>query len=167
VVLLPLAAIFALLLASSSVSVALTVAVASSLCLAAMGSLYWRGRPESVDVCFRELMLWQFIRRQRAEEKLEDSVSALGIDRAGLDRPMTLESWDESEGAIVEVDGPGYDETWIPPYEAAYRSPASYHAEALVRRTMEQLSPTEAEDFWKTVQNIGRQVARRVVGGGV
>lgn len=79
----------------------------------------------------------------------------------------TLESWDESDPEVSwEPDGPGYDYgsaqsfgNSAQSFGNGYRSPAAYQAEAMVLRTMERLSPTEAEDFWKTIQNIGRQVA--------
>jgi HD superfamily phosphohydrolase YqeK len=62
--------------------------VAAGACTAVLmvGTLLWRRRPESADVSFGELMLWRFFKRARAEERLNDSARALGLDLGG--RPL-------------------------------------------------------------------------------
>ena len=76
-------------------AVALTVRTATPLMLAAVGAVtiavfaafagavWWRRRPESVDVSFGELMLWSFVRRWRAESRAERDAEVLGLDRKG------------------------------------------------------------------------------------
>ena len=65
---------------------ALVVGAILSLSAALIGSWLWKRRPESMDLCFGELMLWSFLRRRRAEEKLEDGAEILGLDGGG--RPL-------------------------------------------------------------------------------
>ncbi len=57
-----------------------------SLAAAIVGSQLWKRRPESMDVCFGELMVWSFIRRRRAEQQLQEGAEVLGLDRGG--RPL-------------------------------------------------------------------------------
>ena len=49
---------------------AMAVAVALSVAAATVGSAYWMRRPGSRDLVFGDLMLWGFIRRLRAEQRL-------------------------------------------------------------------------------------------------
>lgn len=65
---------------------ALLIGAALSVIAAVVGSRLWKRRPESMDLCFGELMLWSFLRRRRAEEKLEDGAEVLGLDGGG--RPL-------------------------------------------------------------------------------
>ena len=57
-----------------------------SIGASAIGSLVWRRRPESMDLSFGELMIWSFVRRQRAEQRLQESAAVLGLDGGG--RPV-------------------------------------------------------------------------------
>ena len=65
---------------------ALLVGAFLSVSAAILGSWLWKRRPESMDLSFGELMLWSFLRRRAAEEKLEDGAEVLGLDRGG--RPL-------------------------------------------------------------------------------
>ncbi len=47
---------------------------------AVAGNLVWARRPESVDVPFRELMLWTWLRHVRAERRVSFSAAALARD---------------------------------------------------------------------------------------
>ncbi|MDQ4143715.1 MAG: HD domain-containing protein [Actinomycetota bacterium] len=74
--------------------VALAVGGGFSLAAAITGSYLWRRRPESMDLCFGELMIWSFVRRRRAEQHIEEGAEVLGLDQGGkpLRRmPMTKE----------------------------------------------------------------------------
>jgi putative nucleotidyltransferase with HDIG domain len=57
------------------------------LCLSVLvtttGSKLWSRRPRSAALGFSDLMLWQWMRRRRAERTLEEGARLLGLDRSG------------------------------------------------------------------------------------
>ncbi|MDQ3955727.1 MAG: HD-GYP domain-containing protein [Actinomycetota bacterium] len=71
---------------ASALAAGVVVATLMGAVVASLGTLWWRKRPESVDLCFNELMLWGFWRRRRAELRLEEGTRILGLDRRG--RPL-------------------------------------------------------------------------------
>lgn len=86
---LPLAIAAAVALSVRTTSALIAGVVAATLMAAvtaSLGSLWWRRRPESVDLTFSELMLWGFWRRRHAELRLEAGTRILGLDRRG--RPL-------------------------------------------------------------------------------
>ena len=84
---LAVAGVVALSVRTTSALVAgVVVATLMAATVASLGSLWWRRRPESVDLCFSELMLWGFWRRRQAELRLEEGTRILGLDRKG--RPL-------------------------------------------------------------------------------
>jgi putative nucleotidyltransferase with HDIG domain len=54
------------------------VAVALSMALAALGSVWWARRPASRDIVFADLMLWGWLRRVRTERRLASARGLLG-----------------------------------------------------------------------------------------
>jgi putative nucleotidyltransferase with HDIG domain len=70
----------------SGLVVGVIVATLLAAVVASVGSVWWSRRPESVDLCFYELMIWGFLRRRRAELRLEEGTRILGLDRRG--RPL-------------------------------------------------------------------------------
>ena len=59
------------------------IALGASIAAAIVGSTIWRRRPESADIGFDQLMLWAWLHRRNAEQRLERGASLLGLDRAG------------------------------------------------------------------------------------
>jgi putative nucleotidyltransferase with HDIG domain len=57
------------------------------LCLSVLvtttGSKLWSRRPQSAAIGFSDLMVWQWMRRRRAERTLEEGARLLGLDRSG------------------------------------------------------------------------------------
>ena len=68
----------------TSMFVAALIGATLSLLAAVLGSKWWNHRPESVDLSFGELMIWNFIRRRRAERAVAEGAEVLGLDRKGL-----------------------------------------------------------------------------------
>jgi uncharacterized membrane protein YgcG len=66
-----------------SALVLVLVAVGAAVIAAVIGTALWRRRPESADIGFDQLMLWAWLHRRNAEERLERGASLLGLDRAG------------------------------------------------------------------------------------
>ena len=86
VVALPLVIVIGVALSVSTgtpILVAVAVGAGVSVAAALVGSYLWRRRPESMDVCFGELMIWSFIRRRRAEHQIEEGAEILGLDGGG------------------------------------------------------------------------------------
>jgi hypothetical protein len=61
-----------LLVASLALAMLVSVAAASA------GAAIWKRRPGSQDVVFADLMLWGWLRRQRAERRLAEARTLLG-----------------------------------------------------------------------------------------
>ena len=72
VVALPVAVVTAIQIDGGLTSpfLAVAVAVALSVAISTVGSAYWMRRPASRDLVFGDLMLWGFIRRLRAEQRI-------------------------------------------------------------------------------------------------
>ena len=66
-----------------SVLLAVVLGVALAVSIAVTGTAIWRRKPESADLCFGELMIWGWIQRRRAEEKLAHGAHLLGLDHSG------------------------------------------------------------------------------------
>ena len=49
----------------------------------ATGATLWKRRPESADISFGELMIWGWIQRKRADDRLQQGADLLGLDRSG------------------------------------------------------------------------------------
>ncbi|MDQ4024133.1 MAG: HD-GYP domain-containing protein, partial [Actinomycetota bacterium] len=82
VVFLPMAIVAAVIAASEpdpspwlTSVLSVVVAIAGTV----LGSAFWMRRPESLDISFGELMLWGWLRRKRAEQKLEEGSRLLGL----------------------------------------------------------------------------------------
>jgi HD-GYP domain-containing protein (c-di-GMP phosphodiesterase class II) len=73
------------------------------------GSTWWKRRPESRDMLFCDLMVWGWVRRRRAERRLSDARSLLGIGiRAGqptdVRRERQLDLFEELAHALEARD---------------------------------------------------------------
>ena len=59
------------------------VGVCLSVLVTTAGSKLWSRRPQSAALGFSDLMVWQWLRRRRAERTLEEGARLLGLDRSG------------------------------------------------------------------------------------
>lgn len=59
------------------------VALFTSAVMAGLGILLWKTRPESADIAFGELLIWGWLQRKRADDRLEEGAALLGLDRSG------------------------------------------------------------------------------------
>src|SRR5689334_22499257 len=57
--------------------IAASLAIALVLLASLAGSAYWKRRPATGDVLFRDLLLWGWLRRARAEHQTADAVELL------------------------------------------------------------------------------------------
>ena len=83
---LPLVATFALVAAVEPDPHPLLVgflALISAIAVAGVGMLIWKSRPESADIAFGELLIWGWLARKRADDRLEEGAALLGLDRSG------------------------------------------------------------------------------------
>lgn len=48
-----------------------------------LGIALWRTRPESADIAFGELLIWGWLQRKRADDRLDEGAALLGLDRSG------------------------------------------------------------------------------------
>ena len=48
-----------------------------------LGIALWKTRPESADIAFGELLIWGWLQRKRADDRLDEGVRLLGLDRSG------------------------------------------------------------------------------------
>src|SRR5918999_240793 len=79
------------------------MAVALSMALAGVGSVWWARRPPSRDIVFADLMLWGWLRRIRTERRLESARWLLG--RMGeLDTARRTELLERLSGALEARD---------------------------------------------------------------
>ncbi|MFN2526435.1 MAG: HD domain-containing phosphohydrolase, partial [Actinomycetota bacterium] len=94
VVILPIVAVWSVLavidpdphpLATSSLGLGLALTASVG------GAAWWMRRPDSADISFGELMLWSWLRRKRAEDKLSSGTRLLGLDEPGIaiDHPLS------------------------------------------------------------------------------
>ena len=113
-----------------------------SLAAAIVGSQLWKRRPEAMDVCFGELMLWSFIRRRRAEQQLRQGAEFLGLDRGG--RPLRRMQMTKEQRLKILHDLAVALETKDP-----YTHGHSTRVEELVARTAAslELSPEEIAEL--------------------
>ncbi|MEA2452734.1 MAG: hypothetical protein QOG04_1444 [Actinomycetota bacterium] len=49
----------------------------------ALGVALWKTRPESADIAFGELLIWGWLQRKRADDRLDEGAALLGLDRSG------------------------------------------------------------------------------------
>jgi hypothetical protein len=81
----PFLALYALVTATSDPGVVvllLGVGAAAAVAIA-IGVALWRTRPQSADIAFGELLIWGWLQRRHAENRLEDGARLLGLDRSG------------------------------------------------------------------------------------
>jgi putative nucleotidyltransferase with HDIG domain len=79
------------------------VAVALSMALAAVGSVWWARRPASRDIVFADLMLWGWLRRVRTERRLASARWLLGRS-ADLDPARKAALLERLSGALEGRD---------------------------------------------------------------
>jgi putative nucleotidyltransferase with HDIG domain len=60
------------------------LAMALSVAAASAGAAIWKRHPGSKDIVFGDLMLWGWLRRVRAERRLDQAQRLLGMDGSGL-----------------------------------------------------------------------------------
>jgi hypothetical protein len=85
VVILPAIAVWELLPQSSGWRLlSMPVAMALSVSVAGLGSAVWKRWPCSRDLVFAELMLWGWLRRHRAEQRIGDAHDLLGKNQTSL-----------------------------------------------------------------------------------
>lgn len=58
------------------------VSVLVAIVVSVVGAAIWMRRPGSAEISFGELMIWGWLRRRRAEEKVSESARLLGLDQA-------------------------------------------------------------------------------------
>ena len=87
------------------------LAIGAALVAALVGSALWRRRPESADIGFDQLMLWAWLHRRSAEQRLERGATLLGLDRAGtpvadvqISRERQLEVLHDLNSALESKD---------------------------------------------------------------
>ena len=105
---------------------AMAVAVALSVAAATVGSAYWMRRPGSRDLVFGDLMLWGFIRRLRAEQRLartSDLLEEAG-DAPELDREERIEG--------LQLLGSSHESR--DPYTHGHTRRVTRHSEAIARQ---------------------------------
>lgn len=62
---------------------ALVMGLLITLFVFALGATLWKGRPESADISFGELMIWGWLQRKRADDRLHRGADLLGLDHTG------------------------------------------------------------------------------------
>ena len=85
-IVLPLVAILGLLAASEPdppIPVTVALGIALSIVVVVAGNMLWKQRSEAAYISFGELMLWGYLRRRRAENKVADNARLLGLDAVG------------------------------------------------------------------------------------
>jgi len=127
VVALPLAAVTAIQINGGLRSPVLymVVAVALSVAVSTAGSAYWMRRPGSRDLVFGDLMLWGFIRRLRAEQRLartSDLLKEAG-EATDLDRDERIEALQLLASSHEARD----------PYTHGHTRRVTRHSEAIAR----------------------------------
>lgn len=87
------------------------VAIVAAVVAAVIGSAVWRRRPESADIGFDQLMLWAWLHRRSAEQRLDRGAKLLGLDRAGtpvadvkISRERQLEVLHDLNSALESKD---------------------------------------------------------------
>lgn len=83
---LPFLAVFALVRGMEPdphVALIAIVAVLVALSVSAAGVALWKKRPESADIAFGELLIWGWLQRKRADDRLDEGAALLGLDRSG------------------------------------------------------------------------------------
>ena len=60
----------------------LATVVAAGIAIA-LGVALWKTRPQSADIAFGELLIWGWLQRKRAEDRLDEGARLLGLDRSG------------------------------------------------------------------------------------
>lgn len=59
------------------------VGIAIAVLAAGLGVALWKARPESADIAFGELLIWGWLQRKRADDRLDEGAALLGLDRSG------------------------------------------------------------------------------------
>jgi HD-GYP domain-containing protein (c-di-GMP phosphodiesterase class II) len=83
---LPFLAVFALVRTMEPdphVAMIAIVALMTALVVSAAGVALWKTRPESADIAFGELLIWGWLQRKRADDRLDEGAALLGLDRSG------------------------------------------------------------------------------------
>lgn len=128
VVVLPLAAVTAIQMEGglSSPVLSMVVAVVLAVAVSTAGSAHWMRRPGSRDLVFGDLMLWGFIRRLRAEQRLartSDLLEEAG-DAVELDREERIEGLQLLASSHESRD----------PYTHGHTRRVTRHSEAVARK---------------------------------
>lgn len=104
-------ALAALLDPAPSAVALVIVAIIAAVVAAVIGSALWRRRPESADIGFDQLMLWAWLHRRSAEQRLDRGAKLLGLDRAGtpvadvkISRERQLEVLHDLNSALESKD---------------------------------------------------------------
>jgi putative nucleotidyltransferase with HDIG domain len=133
VMVVPALAVLAIDTSSRPWLVVLTVilAMAMSMGAASAGAAIWKRRPGSKDIVFGDLMLWGWLRRVRAEGRLDEAQKLLGPGASDLSRERRSEILREL-GAVLEARDA---------YTHGHSRRVTRHAEAVAREM--DLSPAE------------------------
>jgi HD-GYP domain-containing protein (c-di-GMP phosphodiesterase class II) len=108
VILIPLLAILGLLAATEPdppLLLAVALGIALSIVVAAAGNMIWRHRKEAQFISFGELMLWSYLRRRHAENKVADNARLLGLDRMGQPESTISIPREEQLGVLTDLTG--------------------------------------------------------------
>ena len=69
----------------------LVVSFLLAIVLFAIGATWWGRREASADISFGELMIWGWLARRQADERLDEGAHLLGLDRSGQPKgPVAL-----------------------------------------------------------------------------
>ena len=63
--------------------VTVLVGLVATIAAVALGVTLWKRRPESADIAFGELLIWGWLQRKRADDRLHEGAALLGLDRSG------------------------------------------------------------------------------------
>lgn len=82
----PFLALYAVMTATTpdpGLGVLLLVVGAAAAVAVALGVALWKTRPEAADIAFGELLIWGWLQRRHAEDRLDEGARLLGLDRSG------------------------------------------------------------------------------------
>lgn len=63
--------------------VLLLIGFGAAVIATGLGLALWKTRPESADIAFGELLIWGWLQRKRADDRLDEGAALLGLDRSG------------------------------------------------------------------------------------
>ena len=83
---LPFAAVFAFVAVMDPAPhflLVVLVGLFASVVVSGIGMMLWKTRAESADIAFGELLIWGWLQRKRADDRVDEGAALLGLDRSG------------------------------------------------------------------------------------